>query len=244
MNFNESTRQFFNQKCFSQPFPGYDRSLTGSGVAALLGLCRWETVDELRERLRLQDHERVVTWEMERGKQWKPNVAQLVESGSSAYIARHNPFTGRKLYVCDNLHPASGGLADGFFINRKSCEVTAGLTIKTSGLSSAGFWYKRIPEDIAAQNLFYMGLCGDIQWVVSVMFFCTGEDGLESEPWEIRSFRMMPDKNLSQDILEEVRRFWDTKTQRDETRIEDIRNRVKKYAATIKMARLTLSERI
>lgn len=233
MNYSAYTQQFFEQPCFSNEFPGYDKCLTGYGVASVLGLSPWEDRSALFQRLTGPKKPFKMTWEMKRGMDWKNSVFEVVAKNSTAFPIRYNPFmANQKLYVSSNTLPGVGGMVDAFLIDRETLDVTAGLTVRTAGLSSAAYWKKRLAPGHAAQNLFYMGLCGGIRWVVSVMFFCVGADGQESEPWEVRSYVMNFDEELYHDIFQEAKNFWENGIETDEKRLESLRQRIKEYADT------------
>lgn len=212
--FTTATKEFFKSAIFRSKFEGYNRCLTGTGVASLMGISPWESRTELHQRLHSTKATlKKRTWEMERSARFKSMLFSTFEKNSPAEVFRTNPLLGggaKPLYVCDPKFPGLGGIVDCFLVNRKSGNVCAGMMIRTSGLSSIDYWMNHPTAVYTAQCLFYAGICGGLDWVLSVLLFKGDETGKESIPFEIRSYHLKFDRRIYEKMRNEAINYFET----------------------------------
>lgn len=209
MEFDSSAELFFKQPCFQNGFPGWDSCLTGYGVSSVLGLTPWENRAQLYQRLTEGLPKREMTWEMQRGMQYKELVFHTFGATSRSAVFRKNPFNNdKRFYVSTDKIHGLGGMVDAFLVNKEDGKVKAGMTVRTSGLSMAAYWDKYPALVHTAQNIFYMGLCGIGAWVLSVMLFRKDENEEERIPYEVRSYRYAFDRDVFNVIFQKAEDFW------------------------------------
>ena len=211
MRCSASAKEFFMRDNMKGEFPGYDFCLTGAAIPSLLGISPWESRRELFRRLTIGQERKNVTWEMRRGMEFKGTIFKTFSESSPSAVLTRNPFNNhKKFYVDAEGYHGIGGLVDAFLINRKTKNVSAGLTVRTAGLSMVGYWADYPSPIHVAQSLFYSGLCGGMPWVISVMLFRPDpmRNNEERIPFEVRNFWMKFDGTLFDHIFEKARTFW------------------------------------
>lgn len=215
MKLGKEMCSYLHQKRFRMDFPGRNSCLTGLGFASLMGVNPWESRQELHTRLNKRQEPVIFTPEMRRTTVYRWWAIDVFEKTSPSKACRFNPFFKHRdgsyrLFVSDITHPGISGQIDAFMVSKDKDTLTAGLTIRTAGMSQRDQWEMRPARPYATQALCLSGLCGGIDWIIAtVMCSYNYRNSVEDIPVEIRCYHLKFNKDVYNMIYQEAVRYWE-----------------------------------
>lgn len=200
----------------NSPNPGYNRTIGGSSLAAILGVSPWESPYEAWLKLTRRVGATPDNPAMARGRKWEPIIATVFEATHQEYRAtRLNPATSQPWFVRHTdydfltgqpdrmLHGLEGFLTD--------APLEAGLEIKTASWRTIQNWGSegtdQVPQNYLLQSNWYAGLMRVPEWHLIVQFFRENESGQEV-PYLTREYLIPFDRELHDICVGRAVQFW------------------------------------
>lgn len=196
----------------SAPNPGFDRSIGGSSLAAILGVSPWESPYERWLRLTGRVGGVPDNPAMARGRTWEPIVAEMFAASHPEFEVTHeNPVTGQTWFVRDSEHPYLTGQPDRM-LHDPNGYLRAGLEIKTSSWRNIQTWGEegtdQVPQGYLLQSNWYAGLMRVEAWHLIVEFFNENSRGVET-PYMTREYLIPFDAELFELCRQRAVAFWE-----------------------------------
>lgn len=192
--------------------PGFDKSIGGSSLAAILGVSPWESPYERWLRLTGRVAPSPANPAMERGTKWEPIIGEMYQASHPEFEVTHeNPITGKTWFVRHHDYEYLTGQPDRM-LHDQNGRLLSGLEIKTASWRTANKWgtegTDQVPEGYLLQSNWYAGLMGVDSWNLVVQFFNEPNAAGNETPCYCREYRISFDEELFDLCVERAVDFW------------------------------------
>lgn len=201
--------------------PGFNKTIGGSTISAIVGANPWENAYQAWEKLTGRVKPEPENAAMKRGHTYEPIVADLYGASHPEYeVTNENPATGNIWFVRDRDYKFLTGQPDRMLHDRASGRIVKGLEIKTASATTMGSWGEEgtveVPAHYYLQSLWYGGLIGGVDWALTVLFFRPAPMDEDREvPFLRRDYEIPFDKEIFETVREEAIRFWKQNVEAD-----------------------------
>ena len=192
--------------------PGFDKSIGGSSLAAILGVSPWESPYEKWLKLTGRVAPAPENPAMARGHKWEPIIGEMYQAAHPEFEVTHeNPITGRTWFVRHTEHDYLTGQPDRM-LHDQNGRLVAGLEIKTASWRTVNKWgmegTDQVPEGYLLQSNWYAGLMGVDSWNLVVQFFNEPNAAGNETPYLCREYRIAFDEELFDLCVDRAVEFW------------------------------------
>lgn len=210
----QSNREAFKQ--FDAPeltaeFPGFNKSIGGSSLAAILGVSPWESPYERWLKMTGKVQPTPDNPAMARGRRWEPIIAEMYQASHPDFeVTQENPVTLRPWFVRHPDYEFLTGQPDRMLQDQNGY-LQAGLEIKTASWRTAQAWGEegsdQVPQGYLLQSNWYAGLMRVDYWKLVVQFFTDDGQGTET-PYRYREYAIRFDEELFDLCVNSAVDFW------------------------------------
>lgn len=193
--------------------PGFDHSIGGSCLAAILGVSPWESPYERWLKLTGKVGPTPDNPAMARGRKWEPVIADIFQAAHPEIeVTQNNPVTLAPWFVRDTNKEYLTGQPDRM-LHDPNGRLVAGLEIKTASVRTMSKWgaegTDQVPQGYLLQSNWYAGLMGVKSWKLFVLFFAEpNAEGVEM-PTSTREYNIDFDSELYGLCYDRAVDFWE-----------------------------------